>query len=398
MAQSITTLKLSTGAAVLALLLAACGAPSGKQPVAQNGAPTAAAAAGTAQARQDVKRAEVGRGLYELAYSPAEQAVFVASSGGFGPDAAPAAVLRLDPQTLAVQQTIPLERKAFGVALDDSTGRLYVGNTVDTSVTAVDVKSNRVLGVIQLMKKVRGKDGKQAYSHDLRELVVDPTANRLYVTGHSAQGSVLFVVDTRNMTVIKTIPGLGRAKAPGLFLDAERQRIFTSNLLGEVVIVDTRSLKVTRRIQTEAAQPMNLTYDAAGDRLFITDQGAENIRKYMQKVAPNYQPTHPGNRILVLEVESGRELASLPAPNGPLSIRLDTPRQRLYVTSREGGKVSVYDSKTYALIDSIALPDYPQSLALDESRDVLYATVKNSDKQPKTANESVVRIQLPATR
>ena len=394
MATSIRTLRLSTGAAVLALMLAACGAPSGsKQNVAQAPAPAA-----TAQARQDVLRTDVARGLYELAYSPAEQAVFVASSGGFGADAAPASVLRLDPTTLAVQQEITLERKAFGVALDDTTGRLYVGNTVDTSVTVVDIKSNRALGVIQLMQKVRGKDGKESYSHDLRELVVDPQAQRLYVTGHSAEGSVLFVVDTRKMTVIKTIPGLGRAKAPGLFLDAARHRIFTSNLLGEVVIVDTRSLKVTRRIQTEAAQPMNLTYDQAGDRLFITDQGAENIRKYMEKVAPGYKPTHPGNRVLVLEVGTGRELASLPAPKGPLAIRLDTPRERLYITSRDGGKVSVYNSKTYALIDTIDLPDYPQSLALDESRNVLYATVKNNRDKPKNANESVVRIQLPVAR
>ena len=393
MAHTLTTLRLSSGAAVLALMLAACGTPSNTaQPMDRSATPAAA------QARQDVTRAEVGRGLYELAYSPAQQALFVASSGGFGADAAPAGVLRLNPQTLAVEQTIPLERKAFGVALDDTTGRLYVGNTVDTSVTVVDIKSNRALGVIQLMKKVRGKDGKESYSHDLRELVIDPAAQRLYVTGHSAQGSVLFVVDTRKMTVIKTIPGLGRAKAPGLFLDAARQRIFTSNLLGEVVIVDTRSLKVTRRIQTEAAQPMNLTYDPAGDRLFATDQGAENIRKYMEKVAPNYKPAHPGNRVLVLEVGTGRELASLPAPNGPLAIRLDAPKQRLYVTSRDGGKISVYNSTTYALVDTIDVPDYPQSLALDEARNVLYATVKNNRDKPKDANESVVRIQLPASR
>lgn len=393
MAKTLTTLRLSTGAAILAVMLAACGTPT--NPTAQT---AQHATASTEQARQDVLRAEVARGLYELAYSPSEQAVFVASSGGFGADAAPSQVLRLDPQTLAVQQAIALERKAFGVVLDDTTGRLYVGNTVDTSVTVVDTKSNRVLGVIQLMKKVPGKDGKLSYSHDLRELVVDPAAQRLYVTGHSTEGSVLFVVDTRTMTVIKTIPGLGRAKAPGLFLDAERHRIFTSNLLGEVVMVDTRSLKVTRRLQTSAAQPMNLTYDPAGDRLFVTDQGAENIRKWMEKAAPNFKPVHPGNRVLVLEVGSGRELASIPAPNGPLAIRLDAPRQRLYITSREGGKISVYDSTTYALIDTIDVPDHPQSLALDEARNVLYATVKNNKDKPKDANESVVRVQLPTAR
>ena len=64
-----------------------------------------------------VQRQAVAKGLYELAYSPKQNAVFVASSGGFGDDAGPAQVLRLNPATLAVETRIPLERKAFGVVL-----------------------------------------------------------------------------------------------------------------------------------------------------------------------------------------------------------------------------------------------------------------------------------------
>ena len=148
-----------------------------------------------------VQRAAVAQGLYELAYSPSQNAVFVASSGGFGDDAGPAQVLRLDPTTLAVQQSIPLERKAFGVVLDDANNRLYVGNTVDTSVTVVDTAQNKQVGIVQLMEKVTAPDGTSRYSHDLRELVVDGAANRLYVTGHSETGSVLFVVDTSTLPV-----------------------------------------------------------------------------------------------------------------------------------------------------------------------------------------------------
>ena len=89
------------------------------------------------------------------------------------------------------------------------------------------------------MGKKKSANGRPAYTHDLRELVVDSANNRLYVTGHSEKGSVLFVVDTRRNRVIKTIPGLGNAKAPGLVLDAKGGLVFTSNLLGEVVVIDT---------------------------------------------------------------------------------------------------------------------------------------------------------------
>ncbi|REM97185.1 YncE family protein, partial [Mycobacterium tuberculosis] len=142
-----------------------------------------------------VQRKAIAQGLYELAFSPKQNAVFVASSGGFGDAAGPSQVLRLNPETLAVETAIPLERKAFGVVLDDANNRLYVGNTVDTSVTVVDTATNKSVGIVQLMEKKVGKDGKAAYTHDLRELVVDGANNRLYVTGHSGEGSVLFVVD-----------------------------------------------------------------------------------------------------------------------------------------------------------------------------------------------------------
>ncbi|KAG1263255.1 hypothetical protein G6F65_014555 [Rhizopus arrhizus] len=197
-----------------------------------------------ASASTAVQREAVAKGLYELAYSPKQNAVFVPSSGGFGDDAGPAQVLRLNPTTLAVETRIPLERKAFGVVLDDAHNRLYVGNTVDLSVTVVDTAQNKAIGTIQLMEKKTGKDGKAAYTHDLRELVVDSAGNRLYVTGHSSQpdvSSVLFVIDTTTLKVINTIDGLGNAKAPGLALDAANKRVYTSNLLADLVVVGTDS-------------------------------------------------------------------------------------------------------------------------------------------------------------
>ena len=166
------------------------------------------------------------------------------------------------------------------MVLDDAGDRLYVGNTVDTSVTVVDTAANKAIGTVQLMEKVVGKDGKASYTHDLRELVVDAPNHRLYVTGHSGDGSVLFVVDTQTLKVINTIPGLGNAKAPGLALDAKGKRVYTSNLLAEVVTVGTDSGKVEKRFKVGAEQPMNIALDPAGKRLFVTDQGSEMIRKY----------------------------------------------------------------------------------------------------------------------
>jgi len=359
-------------------------------PAASAASPAASAAAATV----NVQRQPIAKGLYELAYSATQNAVFVASSGGFGDAAGPAQVLRLDPATLAVQQRIPLERKGFGVVLDDANNRLYVGNTVDTSVTVVDIAQNHVVGTVQLMEKVTGKDGKSHYSHDLRELVVDAPNNRLYVTGHSQEGSVLFVVDTQSLTLLDTIPGLGNAKAPGLALDAAGKRVYTSNLLGEVVTVGTDSGKVEQRFKVSAEQPMNIALDPAGSRLFVTDQGLEMIRKYQGNSIEGFVSRHPGKRVLVLDRSTGSELASIPTDAGPLGILLDAPRKRLYVTNREAGSVTAYDSDSYQQVASWSVPTHPNSLALDAKNNVLYVSIKNGEADPKGAEESVARIDL----
>jgi DNA-binding beta-propeller fold protein YncE len=375
-------------ACALAAVLAGCAQPGPAALTSTPAAPASTAAVPT------VQRQALAQGLYELAYSARQNAVYVASSGGFGATAGPSQVLRLDPGTLAVQARIPLERKGFGVALDDAAGRLYVGNTVDTSVTVVDTVAGKTVGLVQLMQKVVGKDGKERYSHDLRELVVDAANHRLYVTGHSFEGSVLFVVDTRTLQLVKTIEGLGKTKAPGLVLDAAGGRVFASNLLGEIMVIDTAKLEVVRRIPTEIEQPMNLVYDAPTRRLFVTDQGLPLIRNMQEKLQPGFKSVHAGNRVAVLDVDSGKLVASIPTDAGALALLLDAPRQRLYVTQRSAGTVTAYDSRTYQRLGTATVPAHPNSLALDPGTQAVFVSVKNGDKDPKGSDESVVRLRF----
>ena len=389
---------LKTTSALLPLALAAALAGCAQQPTASTGA-AAATPAVTAKTAAQVQRQALAKGLYELAYSPRQNALFVASSGGFGPDASPAKVLRLNPQTLAVEGEIPLERKAFGVTYDDASGRLYLGNTVDLSVTVVDTLANRVLGIVQLEGKVKAKDkdGKdiERYPRDLRELAVDPANQRLFLAGHGGEnGSVLYVVNTETLKVDKVLPGLGNAKAPGFAFDAAGQRLFVTNLLGELITISTRTLQITQRAKTDAEQPLNIAYDPGTQRLFVTDQGLENIRAYQAKSIPGFASKNPGNRVLVLDANTGKPLRSIATDAGPMGILLDAPRQRLYVTNRAAGKLSVYDARSYALLQTLDLPTHPNSLTLDAQRNVLYVSIKNGEKDPKGSPESVARVQF----
>lgn len=374
----------------LALLAAATMTACGTPP--QTGAQGAAPAAFKPVQAAQVQRAAVAPSLYELAYSARQNAVFVASSGGFGDGAGPSKLLRLDPKTLAVQAETVLPLRGFGVALDDAANRLYVGNTTEGSVTVVDTATNQVLKTVALMDKVKGADGKEKFPHHFRELVLDPANGRLYAPGLSSDGSALYVMDTRRLALEKVVPDLG-AIATGIALDAANQRLFVSNLRGGLVEIDTRTLAITKRHTPGADQMLNLAFDAQSKRLYGTDQGLASISERRQKAEPGFVPT-PGNRVVVLDAATARITASLPTGEGPIAPLLDAPRQRLYVSNRGGGSVSVFDTASQQLLQTITLPSHPNSLALDSRNNVLYVTVKNGRNDAKGSNEAVVRIAL----
>ena len=368
-------------ALLAAALLAACGSPTT--------APAPATPYRAVQAAQ-IQRAAVAPGVYELAYSARQNAVFVASAGGFGDNAPPSKLLRLDPRTLAVQAEIALPQRGFGVALDDAVGRLYVGNTLEGSITVVDIAANRVIQTVPMMDKVKGKDGKENYPHHVRELVIDSANQRVYAPGVSFEDGAQYVLNTRTLQREKVVPGIGPVAA-GVALDAARNRLYVSNLRGGLHEIDTRSLTVVKQHAPGADQLLNLAYDAQGQRLFATDQGLASISERRQKAEPGFTPT-PGNRVVVIDPASGKVTASVPTGDGPIAPLFDVQRQRLYVTNRGSGTLSVIDSRGMQVLQTLALPDHPNSLALDAKNNVLYVSVKNGREAARGSNESVVRI------
>jgi len=325
-----------------AALLAACGTTT-------SSTPGASAPHRVVQAAQ-IQRAAVAPAVYELAYSARQNAVFVASAGGFGENAPGSKLLRLHPTTLAVQAELALPLRGFGVALDDAANRLYIGNTTEGSITVVDTASNQVIKTIEMMNKVKGADGKEKYEHHFRELVIDSANHRVYAPGLSSDGSSLYVLDTRTLTREKVIPGFGQV-ATGIALDAANHRLFVSNLRGGLYEVDTRALTITKRHAVAADQLLNLAYDAQGQRLFATDQGLASINERRQKTEPNFKPT-PGNRVVVFDPDTGRHGQLLPHPRlcplRPQRIRAREPQRAPDGRHLQPGRQEVLELQQHA--------------------------------------------------
>lgn len=361
--------------------------------------PSAGAQSESPAVQVQVQRVAVAPSVYELVYSEKQQAVFVAAPGW--KDGETSRLLRLHPETLAVQAEILLPHKGFGLALDDETGRVYVGHGFDGSVSVVDIATNKVLATLVLVLKKEGAEGPEAYAHSLRKLVVDARNKRLYLPGLGAPDSALYVVNTQTLKLEQAIPGLG-FQATGIALDEKGGRVFVSNMQGQVITVDAAKLEITHTHEVDADQLINLVYDPASNRLIGTDQGINRNEWRNRHLGRNYVPRGDGHQAVVLDADTGKTLARMETDKYPLALSLDAQRKRLYVSNLNAikadetlGTLTVFDSDSYRRVQTLALPPLTSSLAFDARRNVLYVSIKNDGDGDKAGKkESVARIRF----
>ena len=227
--------------------------------------------AGTFQvhAAEEMLRKAVGKGAYEMAVSQQENALWVATSQSRKTDKG-GIIYRLDPATLEVTQAIHSDLKPFGATLDGATQTLWLGNTINGAVTAIDAKTGDVKGRLVLDSRQRSETVKPLQP---RQLVADDASNTIYITGVGKE-SVIWVVDGATLKLKGTIANTG-TYSTGLALDAGAKRLYTTNADGELVTIDTATNTILSRkkVQDDGKEHfyLNLSLDTAGQRAFLTD-------------------------------------------------------------------------------------------------------------------------------
>ncbi|MEB6223936.1 YncE family protein [Pantoea anthophila] len=319
---------------------------------------------------EDLNQA-VGKGVYELAVSPKEKALFVAtaqnSSGEGG------TVFRLDPATLAVQKSIATPLKSFGAALNPQTNVLYIGNTLDGSVTAIDASSGNVLNTRVLDGRKRSETVRPLQP---RQVAVDVKTDRVYITGLGPQ-SVVWVVDGSSLKLISTIPNTGKM-GTGLAVDSAAQKVYVTNADGELVTINARTNAVEKKQKIDGDKAhffLNIALDTRGQRAFLSDSKQAQV--------------------LVVDLRSQQIIQRIAVPES-LAVLFNPDRDELYVTHRKAGEVSIIDARTYQVKRTVKTPALPNSLALSADGNVLYVSVKQpgSRKAPPANPDSVMRITL----
>jgi YVTN family beta-propeller protein len=328
-------------------------------------------ASGLLAVQADELNQPIGKGVYELAFSPKDNAVFVATSQNSNGNGG--TVFRLDPTTLAVQQSINSDLKAFGAAINPQTNVLYVGNTVEGSLTAIDASSGKVLNSLLLDGRKRSETVRPLQP---RQVAVDVKTNRVYVTGLGPQ-SVVWVVDGSTLQLISTVPNTGKM-ATGLAVDSAAQKVYVTNGDGELVTLNARTNAIEKKQKIDGDKEhffLNIALDTRGQRAFLSDSKQAQV--------------------LVVDLRTQQVIQRIDVPES-LAVLFNQDRNELYVTHRKAGEVSIIDASNYRVKRSVKTPGLPNSLALSADGNTLYVSVKQpgSRKAPPKDPDSVMRIAL----
>ena len=310
----------------------------------------------------------LGHGVYELAYDKGQQALYAASAPSFDKDKSDGLVFKLAAQTLQIEAKIPTERRTFTVALDEENHRLYLGNSLEGSVTLLDTRTDKAIKTIQLSDTSDPENRVH-----LREVVLDKKHQRLYVSGIGRKDKgLLWVVDTQKQALAQTLEKL---EPVGFAVDEAGDKVYVVSGVGELIALDAKTSRLLSRVKVDPADPehyfLNIALNSGKGMGYIADTNTKDL--------------------LVVQLDTGKLLHRVPTPNS-VGVLYNPAREEVYVTHRNDRKISVIDANTYHLKHTIKTTAMPNSLVLSADASTLYASVKQDEKANKA--DYVLKIDL----
>jgi YVTN family beta-propeller protein len=284
--------------------------------------------------------------------------VYVAGTGKRGENNAK--VVALDAETLATKSIIDVSANpVFGLGINDETQTLYGTDTRGGALVVIDLKAGKVVTTI--------KAGEKAH---VREAVVDPATNRVYVSvfgfparpaqngrpAVEAANGQIWIVDGKANTVEHVIdnPGTGIL---GLALDAEENRLFATDMSShEILAIDLLKREVVAKYPSGGESPINVAIDTKADHLFVANQGS--------------------GELTVLNAKDGTLLKSVKTGEGALGVAFHGKTNQVYVSNRKAGTVSVIDATSYEVVSSLPTGTLPQTVAVDSATGTVYVSNK----------------------
>lgn len=307
----------------------------------------------------NIESASLPDGLYQSAYSPRNNALFVTRAVG-RPPISQSEILKLDPNTLEIlaRVTPPVDNTSrtapaggpggapaasgpgvygvYGIGVDDRNGNVWVTNTRQNTV-AVYRQAD-----LSLVKQF--PNGTVSHSF---EAVVDEARNRVYVS--AATSNHIAVLNAGTLEFIKTLTVPTEVRARGtsfgtmtLSLDSQNARLYTVSLnTPELAVINTRTNEVERVIALPGAERASgVAWNRVSRQVGVVSQGSDNL--------------------LIINPATGEVVHDIPVGAGPLRVEADPASGYFYVSNRGSDSITVVtpEGRIIANLDGGSFPNH----------------------------------------
>ncbi|MEM7416845.1 MAG: YncE family protein [Gemmatimonadota bacterium] len=256
-------------------------------------------------------------------------------------------LVQLDGESLEEIGSIDMgDAAGFGIAINRRTGMAYTSNTRVGTMGVINLNTGDVTHVTN-----PDADGEP----HLFRVVVDEANNMVYSTIAQSPGQV-WVVDGATSTLDRVIE-TGGERPTGLIHDAERNRLYVSNMGDDFIsVIDLSSDRVIDKIPTVGTRSTQLAFDAAGDRLFVGNQTS--------------------NGISVIDLNEMRAVRRVGVGEQPVGVAYHPIANQIFVANRRSSTVSVIDGETYEVVGELEIGTFPNAIHVDERTGNVYVTNK----------------------
>ena len=292
-------------------------------------------------------------------------------------------------------------------SIDAGSRRLYISNMGGGQLLVFDIERNRLAARLDGFPKVTGvlvvPELHKVYASVPGSGIASSLAVGLGMAGLSSGHGKIAIYNTQDLHEITRLPG--GVFPDGIAYDPGDRRIFVSDELGSaVIVIDAVSDKEIARIPA-GGEVGNVRYDPETGkvyvpvqshdelitidpvRLAVTERHATTGGKHphgfivVPGAAIGYVACDGNDRLLTVELSSGRVLGNQPVAHDPDVLALDPSARRLYVAS-ESGNLSVFDISSAAAplaLGEVFVGADAHAVAVDPNSHRLYFALADVD-------------------
>lgn len=287
--------------------------------------------------------------------------------------------------TFTLMQTIPLKGEAGNLdhlVIDQKNQRLFLANKANNTLDVVDLKAGT------LVKQIEGQQGVQgiAYAADL---------DRLFVALGS--GGFCNIFDGKDLKLLKTIKF--KDDADNVRYLARSHTVYVVHAENALGVIDANSFDLrvdiklpcsAEGLQAETTKPRLYVATPQPSFLLVIDTDKNELMgKYPIKGGKAYSVAlDEANRrlfigcrqkpaLVVMDCDSGKEVANLPIPNGVDDVAYDATRKRIYASCGEGfvAVIGQTSPDKYEMVEKVATVKDAKTCCFSETDGKLYLAV-----------------------